>query len=71
MGDQEPSTSQVPQATGNESLDLPLAKVIHLNKLEQTVLGIVKKSLDRETQQTDDRAMLPLGNKDNQSTVGQ
>ena len=71
MADQEPSTSQVSQATGNEPLNIPLVKMIRLEDLEQTVLGLVKKNLDQTTQQTGDRAMLPSGNRDNQSTVGQ
>ena len=60
MVDQEPSTCQVSQATGNESLNLPLVKMIHLEDLEQTVLRLVKKSLDQAAQQTGDRAVLPL-----------
>ena len=71
MADQEPSTSQVLQATGNESLNIPPAKMIRLKDLEQTVLGLVKKSLNQATQQTGDRAVLPPGNRDNQATVGQ
>ena len=34
------------QATGNESLNIPPAKMICLEDLEKTVLGLVKKSLD-------------------------
>ena len=71
MADQEPSTSQVLQATGNELLNIPPAKMIRLEDLEQTVLGLVKKSLDQITQLTRDQAVLLLGNRDNQSTVSQ
>ena len=71
MADQEPSTSQVSQATRNKSLNIPTVKIIRLEDLEQTVLGLVKKSLDKTTQHTGERAVLPPGNMDNQSTVGQ
>ena len=71
MADQEPSMSQVLQATRNESLNIPPAKMIRLEDLEKTVLGLVKKSLNQTTQQTGDRAVLPPGNRDNESTVGQ
>ena len=49
MADQEPSTSQVLQATGNESLNIPPAKMIRLEDSEKTVLGLVKKCLDQTT----------------------
>ena len=49
MADQEPSMSQVSQATGNESLNIPPAKMIRLEDLEKTVLGLVGKSLDQTT----------------------
>ena len=71
MADQQHSTSQVLQATGNESLNIPPAKMICLEDLEQTVLGLEKKSLNQTTKQTGDRAVLPPGNRDNQSTVSQ
>ena len=34
MADQEPSTSQVSQATGNESLNIPPAKMIRHEDLK-------------------------------------
>ena len=54
MADPEPSKYQVSQATRNKSLNPPPAKMINLKELEQTVLGLVKKSLDQTTQQTGD-----------------
>ena len=71
MADQEPSTSQVLQATGNKLLNIPPAKMVCFEDLEQTVLRLVKKSLDQITQLTRDQAVLLPGNRDIQSTVGQ
>ena len=46
MADSEATTSQVSQASNNDSVNPPLAKMIRLDELEQTVLGLVKKTFE-------------------------
>lgn len=70
MADPEPSTPQISQASGDGSVNPPLAKMIHLEELEQTVLGLVKKSFKQAYLQTGDQGTLP-GNRNTQAIVGQ
>ena len=47
MADPEPSTPQISQASGDGSVIPPLVKMIGLEELEQTVLGLGKKSFEQ------------------------
>ena len=46
MADTEATMSQT---SNNSSVNPPLAKMIHLDELEQTVLGLVKKTFKEAT----------------------
>lgn len=45
--DPEPSTSQISQASVNDSVNPPPVKMISLEELEQAMLGIAGKSMNR------------------------
>ena len=66
MAEQEP---QVPQTSGSEPGNPPPAKMIRLENLEQTVLGLVKKGFEQASQPAGDQGGYP-GHSDSQSAVG-
>lgn len=68
--DPKASTSQISQASRDKPVNPPPAKMIRLEELEQTVVGLVKKSFKQAAHQTNDTGLLPRDG-DTQSTVGQ
>ena len=70
MVDPEATMSQVSQPSNMNFVYLPPAKMICLDKLEQTVLGLVKKTFEQASQHTGDQGVLSA-NMDIQSSIGQ
>ena len=52
MTDQEPIGVNVSHGSRNDPADPPPAKMVRLDELEQTVMGLVKKSLKQAGQST-------------------
>ena len=70
MTDQEPVGIDVSRGYGNDPADLPPAKMVRLDELEQTVMGLVKKSLEQAGQSTMSHDELS-GSGSTQITAGQ
>ena len=70
MTDQEPVGVDVSHGSGNDPADPPPAKMVRLDELEQTVMGLVKKSLEQAGQSTTSHDE-PSGSGSTQITAGQ